>query len=298
MATRSSNSRLQILNETPGQQCLNIAGTRLPTNKQVLLCYIATSDKMRQEDISKNNPVKKLALKSVINEISLHYHKANIQMVSDVMVAKKIKALHKDYEAIMKLNPERRSNNQKVRSFQENLEKTMPFWPKDIYKIMEHKKKGKVDVEKLAIDEDMKFLRSMESDRIAHYSNQDKMTTSIIRKRYNRENRVQNMHKKQKNITLDENDHTELSDSDNEDIADYEFNPLLTTTPQRSHKLTVKTGTTIRIPPDILKSPILNSACIRNNVTPTVICATLHAFITACNGNTSAVNLSVTTSYK
>ena len=63
---------------------------------------------MRQEDSSKNNPVKKLAIKPVINEIALHYHKANIQMVNEVMVAKKITALHKDYDTIMKLNPEKK----------------------------------------------------------------------------------------------------------------------------------------------------------------------------------------------
>ena len=33
MATRSSDSRLHILNETPGEQHLNITGTRLPTKK-------------------------------------------------------------------------------------------------------------------------------------------------------------------------------------------------------------------------------------------------------------------------
>ena len=76
-------------------------------------------------------------------------------------------------------------------------------------------------LKKLAIDEDMAFLRSMRTDRIAHYSNQDRKTTSIIRKRNDRENQVQNMHKKQKNISIDENDHTELSGSDDEDIADH-----------------------------------------------------------------------------
>ena len=79
MATRSSDSRLQILNETPGEQHLHIPGSRLPTYNQVLLCYIAHRDKLRLEESSKMQPVKKLAIKSTINEISLHYNKANIR---------------------------------------------------------------------------------------------------------------------------------------------------------------------------------------------------------------------------
>ena len=298
MATRSSNSCHHILNETYGEQHLNITGTRLPTKRQVLLCYLANSDKMRNEDISNTEPVLKLAIQPVIDEISLHYRKANIQMVHERTVARKITALHNEYVTLRKIPPKKRLNNPKVNAFLKKIKLTMPLWPEDIFKIMENQKKGKVEVEKLAIDEDMAFLRSMISDRIAHYSNQDKKTTSVIRKRSDRKKQVLNMHKKHNNIRIDENDHTELSVSDDEDFSDHEFNPILTTTPVRSHKRTVKTGTTITIPPDILKSPILNSVCIRNKITPTEKSALLHAIITECNGSVSAVNLSVTTAYK
>ena len=62
-------------------------------------------------------------------------------------------------------------------------------------------------------------------------------------------------------------------------------------TPERAHKRTVKTGTNIFIPHDILKSPGLVSAAARNQITPTAMSAILHALITACDGNPEAVNI-------
>ena len=93
------------------------------------------------------------------------------------------------------MNPERRLQNPNVIKFREKLSKTMPFWPGDVIKKIELLKTGKVEVEKIAIDKDIAFLKSMITDRTAQYSNQDKTTTSIIRKRINREEQVQDMHK-------------------------------------------------------------------------------------------------------
>ena len=299
MATRSSDSRLQILKETPGKQHLHIPGSRLPTYNQVLLCYIAHREKLRLEDSSKMQPVKKLAIKPTINEISLHYNKANIMMVHERTMTQKILALHEDYWKLMKLNPERRLQNPLVIKFREKLSKTMPFWPGDAIKKMELLKKGKVEVEKIAIDEDIAFLKSMITDRTAQYSNQDKTTTSIIRKRINREEQIQDRHENMKKIRIEENVQFEWleTDDENEDTID-SIESTSITTPVRSHRRTLKTGTNVTIPHDVLKSPLLISTCTRNKITPTKMSAIVHALITACNGETSSVNLSVPTAYR
>ena len=51
----------------------------------------------------------------------------------------------------------------------------MPFWPRDDEKKKENKKgKSKKEVE--AIDEDILFLRSIKTNRIAHYAAKDEET--------------------------------------------------------------------------------------------------------------------------
>ena len=47
MATRNSDTRLDIILESPGSEHLRISGIRLPTYNQVLLCYLAYCEKFR-----------------------------------------------------------------------------------------------------------------------------------------------------------------------------------------------------------------------------------------------------------
>ena len=55
MATRSADSRLSILLESPGQEHLSINGTRLPTHNQVLLCHLSHIEKFRSKDNTRQN---------------------------------------------------------------------------------------------------------------------------------------------------------------------------------------------------------------------------------------------------
>ena len=83
------------------------------------------------------------------------------------------------------------------------------------------------------------------------------------------------------------------SDTDGDDFDD--VNNMFKTLPtKKPHKRTVKTGTTIALPHDFLKSPTLLSALVRNKITPTAAGAIFHALIEDNNGNASAVNLSYT----
>ena len=50
MQSRFSDKRSIILDVTPGENNQEITGCRLPTYKQVLLCYIANLEKTRADD--------------------------------------------------------------------------------------------------------------------------------------------------------------------------------------------------------------------------------------------------------
>ena len=99
---RSSNShRIDILSASPGEQHLEINGIKLPTYEQVLLCYMATMEKFRNEDGSKNCKLTTIVSQAVFQKVKVHYHKANIPT----------KAPNKCLQGIMKINNEFKSVN-------------------------------------------------------------------------------------------------------------------------------------------------------------------------------------------
>ena len=63
----------------------------------------------------------------------------------------------------------------------------------------------------------------------------------------------------------------------------------------RKHKRSVKTGVQVHIPPDILKSPAVVQALVRNKVSSTAISAVMHEIITVAEGDPSKLSLSYTT---
>ena len=180
MATRQADTRLDILLETPGPQHLCISGTRLPTYNQVLLCFLAHCEKFQSSTAKVYAP----SLNAVIEQVSLHYCKANIKILDKASCWTKIKKLHEEYLTLQKLPLGKRANHSKVKAFKVKLQQTMPFWHRKIIEHMEESKKGKSQVEQTAIDEDIVFMKSMMTDRAAQYSVCDKITPSIIEKRY------------------------------------------------------------------------------------------------------------------
>ena len=55
MTTRSLNTRSSILPTLPDESNQKIAGIRLPTCQQVLLCFLANMDEQREVNKSKYN---------------------------------------------------------------------------------------------------------------------------------------------------------------------------------------------------------------------------------------------------
>ena len=65
MQSRFSDKRSIILDVTPGEDNQEITGCRIPTYKQVLLCYIANLEKARADDVTENVKLKKIIAKCV-----------------------------------------------------------------------------------------------------------------------------------------------------------------------------------------------------------------------------------------
>ena len=294
MATRSTDRRLSILLETPGQEHLSIKGTRLPTHNQVLLCHLSYIEKYRSDDNTKQNNCVVPSAKATFEQVKIHYLKANIEMLSEQQCIILIKKLHNEYLKLKKLQSSRRASHPKIKDFKEKLHQSMPFWHKNIIQQMEQSKRDKLEVEREAIEEDIYFIKSMMSNREAHYSGYDKVTSSVINRRQlkskQEENRVLNEKKRKSDQFLSYTDTSEC-----EEESDIDFLPI---SPGRSHKRIIKTGTNIHVPHDVLKSPAIVSALTRNKITPTKASTLLSVFISACNGDPSKVSLNYSTAYR
>ena len=92
--TRSWNTKLNLLQETPGSQHLSIEGRKLPTYRQIMLCFIAHRDKLRQEDGSKRLRINTLASNIVIDQIEHHYNNANMSLIPHKYIHRRIRLLH------------------------------------------------------------------------------------------------------------------------------------------------------------------------------------------------------------
>ena len=129
---------------------------------------------------------------------------------------------------------------------------------------MEESKKGKSQVEQTAIDEDIVFMKSMMTDRAAQYSVCDRITPAFIDKRYVKAQQAEKRALNEKKRKFEEISEKFDSDSELEDMEiDYVLPPSV-----RSHKRTVKTGTTLKVSHDILKSPALVSVATDQHVDP------------------------------
>ena len=104
--------------------------------------------------------------------------------------------------SLFKFIPEKRNGHRKVEEFQEKLKQTMPpFWPRDAERRMENEKRGKSEKEVEAINENILFLRSMKTGRIAHYATKDEEFVKAVEARSLRKQSVDKALLKQNTIT-------------------------------------------------------------------------------------------------
>ena len=300
MATRAKDPKLDILLESPGEEHLNITGSKLPSYNQVLLCYLAKLNQLRNEDSSKNTKLTWTAGKFVTSKVLIHYEKAHIPTIKENTLTRKIISFHeKEYLKCVKISKNCRSNNSQIESFREKLSKTMPFYPTNVEDLMNDQKRGKNEKERQMIDEDIAFLRNMMSERSFTYSRQD-MTCSILEARRNEKAakasaRIEKEEKRKKEALTD---NTYMNEPSELDSSDSEFIPMSDQTPKRSHRRNVKVGTPAHIPHDILKNKLVVETAVRNNITPTAAAELTRSIISASSGDLNKVSCSYNSSYK
>lgn len=281
MSISAKHPRFFLLDTTPTIDDKVITGSRLPTARQVLLCFLAYHD----------DPgcTKREAANSTVQKVLVFYNKARIPTIKENKLSDEVLKLFDLMQEMLKtpiVRRERDSFKQKLQKFKETLAQTMKCWPQNV-------------MERIKNEEDRAFLRSMMTDRIATMGVVDGILSSTERKKTDRkaaeEERQRNELERQEaenEVHLDIDHDTEDEDTRVEDPT------IPETTPKRSHKRVVKTGTAAFFKPDILRSPGVVEVAVRNNITPTAAASFTYALIKAGSGNPARVNLHYKTAYK
>lgn len=299
VSTRSCDKWHIILRESVTEDHQYIRGSRLPTKRQVLMSFLCNSKLLRENDETKQKKITREAAKKVVAEVLVHYQRAGIPTVQEHKMAEKIEELHRYFESLMKINnSEKVPENPRIKQFQEDLERTMPFWQRDVMKQLEQKRLRPMikKEEKEAIEDDINFLKSMMTDRLASYSGQDVRFATIVTARESR--RISDLSAvgpvacTSSSVAPSDTE----SDSDSRENSGTEVGTA--SAPGRRHRRT-KAGVNIHIPPDILKNELIQSAAIRNKISPTALSALMHSLIAACNdGDSTGLYLHHTQAYR
>jgi len=143
-----------------------ITGSKLPTNSQVLRCYM-----FHQREGLTLNRTRHENAKIVLKQIILFYNKANIPTITEKKACEKIISLFQKNAKLRELPVNRRSSlsaQVKLKEAEIELSKTFPIWAKDAEKIMKNK-------------EDIEFLQSMKTDRVASFGSHDRKLASQLK---------------------------------------------------------------------------------------------------------------------
>ena len=286
---RFKDPRYLLLGTIPTYADKDITGCRLPSRRQVLLCFIAHKEDIRGKDSTNSKKVLRRAANETAAIVKTFYDKARIPMLEPNKVSQEILKYYSDFQALLKISVNKRDKpgkqHDKITEFRNNINKTMKFWPRDA-------------LSRISNDEDRNFLLSMMSDRKATMDGIDKslfQKEQRIEKRHQEEQRRREKEANEKVqrcktvSTHIEEDYIESENSDEEEF-------LLSS--KKSHRRCKKTGDDIHIPFNILKSEELVSTAVRNNITPTGLAATLHSLVKTCNGNPEKLNLNATQAYR
>ena len=169
------------------------------------------------------------------------------------------------------------------------LHKTFPLWPQNAETVMTN-------------EEDIKFLKSMQTDRVATFGGLDQKQITKLKKCQHkkkiittqREKALQKQLENDEKVELlsstDESFHgSDLSTSETEDFFDHNVQPECFST--RKHVKT-KTGTASFFHSDLLKSKRLTSLAARLNMTPAQQHIYTKALIEETGGDSSKVKIS------
>ena len=125
--SRNSDPRYFLLGSTPGEVDKTIAGSRLPTVRQVLFNFLAfhTNDSKLT--------VREAANITVSNVIPF-YEKARVPHLAPNKMAEVVIKIYDDMRSLMKIDHSQRATETKqkrINDFKERLEKTLKLWPRN-----------------------------------------------------------------------------------------------------------------------------------------------------------------------
>jgi hypothetical protein len=162
---RYKDPRYFLLETKPAAKEKIITGCRLPTRKQVLLCFIAHKDEMRINDATSSKKVLRAAANATTEVVLPFYEKARIPSLSPNKIAQEILKYYEEFKSMLKINIcERKTpgkQGEKIRTFKKKMLETMKLWPRDA-------------LSRIKCEEDREFLISMQNDRKAIMSGLDK----------------------------------------------------------------------------------------------------------------------------
>lgn len=252
-----------------------ITGSRLPTALQVLRCLV-----FHIQNGYSTNKTKWDCSKLVFAKIQPFYEKANVPLICDRKACEKILKLHDDNSKLRQIPKSHRGMPTVLRKVQEHeqcLSKTFPLWPLNAE-------------EKMKNLEDIKFLQSMKTDRIASFGGFD---SSFAKQKHKSEQRklLERQRQQKAASQLAEINATATfessSDTDPDDTKEA-VDPLLGTStptgPRRKHRRVVHSGTEAFIPHNIMKSPKLVALATRMKMTPSQQAAFTEAFVHEAGG--------------
>jgi len=261
-----------------------ITGCRLPTNKQVIRCYMFHKLEGSSQG-TKSNRTKRDNAKSVLEKVIPFYLKGNIPMVSAKRGCEKIIELFEKNAKLREIPVDRRSSPKvlaKLNEMEIELQKTFPLWAKDAEQAMKN-------------SEDIKFLHSMKTDRIASFGVFHQALASQVKRKQTRllkQTKRQEKAEKEKEVCETT---VQLADSDSSQDEDDNSDNFVIPSQRKSHRRAVRLGTSAFIPHDILKSPKLVSLATRIKLSPAEQAAYTQAIVEECSGNQNKVAVSYAT---
>ena len=286
--SKSKDPRYFLLDTVPTDDDTVITGARLPTARQVLLCFLAHH--------SSEGNTRRQAANLTVQTVLPFYERARIMTLAQHKMAEEVLKVFDEMKSLLKIDHAHRqdkTNVEKFSSFKDKLNRTMKFWPRNV-------------LEKITNEEDKEFLVSMMTDRKATMGSVDSVLHSTEKKRLERkkaeEMRVEKEEMRKQTVKAACSsfcgDDSEESEEIDHQQMDKTFVPEPHDTPQRSHKRVVKTGTPAFWPHDILRSPEVVETAVRNKITPTQLASLTHSMIKATSGDHTKVNLHYKTAYK
>ncbi len=228
-----------------------ITGAKLPTGRQILRCMLAKKP-------GANGALSQFeAAKVVLEQVWPFYKKANIPMVSDKRACHKMVDLVNANNKLRKISQAKRSSvitAKQLEKMECRLDATFPLWPPNVEKLIDN-------------PEDLAFLASMKTGRVATFGVLDKKRQLKVKRREERQaaaaarqSRCEKELEEMTAMSSLESESDEESEEDNNTVY-----PPSEGEPSHKHK---KTGTNVFIPHDILSRPSVVSLATRLKMSP------------------------------